>query len=67
MASKEKALIDTLYLSTTKSNLFKALPEIYIENINIKKANSIIDKIPSKRIKNIVLKKNHLLIEENKK
>lgn len=57
MATSEKALIDTLYLSKSKSKLFKFLPEIDMNEINIKKAEKIIKKIPSKRDKIFVLKK----------
>lgn len=56
MATAEKALIDVLYLSSTKSNLFKALPELDLDEINLKKAAKIIKKIPSKRKQTLVLK-----------
>lgn len=56
MASAEKALIDTLYLYSSRSKLFRALPELDMDEINIKKAKAIIKKIPSKRLKSLVLK-----------
>jgi predicted transcriptional regulator of viral defense system len=46
LASPEKALLDFLYLTPAKSNLFKALPEIEIpKNFNKKQAFIILDKI----------------------
>jgi hypothetical protein len=37
MASIEKALLDTLYISSKKGNRFKRLPEVNLENFNEKK------------------------------
>jgi len=55
MATQEKALIDFLYLSPAKSNLFRALPELELpRNFSAKKANKIIDQIRSRRRKNLV-------------
>ena len=55
MATPEKALIDVLYLTPAKSQLFKTLPEIdFPKTFNFKKANAIINKIPSTRIKTLV-------------
>lgn len=57
IATPEKALIDILYLGA-RSKLFKSLPEVEIpKSFNFKKANAIIKKIPSKRVRTIVLKK----------
>jgi predicted transcriptional regulator of viral defense system len=39
-ASPEKALLDTFYLATRKSNRFAKLPELDLENIDIKKFGS---------------------------
>ncbi len=55
MATAEKALIDTLYLSSAKSSLFKSLPELDLDEIDMQKAKEIIAKIPSKRKQTLVL------------
>lgn len=55
MATPEKALIDTLYLSQTKTRLFHTLPEIELpKRFKLSTANNIIDKIPSVRRKTLV-------------
>jgi len=55
MATAEKALIDTLYLSSAKSGIFKTLPELDMTEINLDKARKIIKKISSKRRQILVL------------
>ncbi len=58
MASPEKALIDVLYLTSAKSKLFKTLPEVEFPKLfSRKKANAIINKINSPRIKTLVQKR----------
>lgn len=58
MATPEKALIDVLYLTPAKSRLFKSLPEVeFSKKFSYKKANAIINKIPSLRIKTLVRKR----------
>ena len=55
MATPEKALIDFLYLSPAKSNLFKSLPELeFPKNFSTKKARKIIGQIRSIRRKKLV-------------
>lgn len=55
IATPEKALIDFFYLSPTKSNLFRALPELELpRNFTIKKAHNVISRIRSARRKNLV-------------
>ena len=55
MATPEKALIDFLYLSPAKSNLFRALPEIEIpKSFTMKEAHKIISRIRSPRRKSLV-------------
>ena len=55
MAVPEKALIDFLYLSPSKSHLFSALPELELPNsFSIKRARRIINRIRSVRRKNLV-------------
>lgn len=55
MATLEKALIDFLYLSPAKSNLFRALPELELpRGFSTKKAYKIISQIRSARRKNLV-------------
>lgn len=55
MATAEKALVDVLYLSDSKSKLFGLLPEIDFDEINLEEVKKIINKIPSKRKKQIAL------------
>ena len=48
IATPEKALLDTLYLSPAKTQLFRRLPELELPNhFNLKKANEMIEKIRS--------------------
>lgn len=55
MASPEKALIDFLYLSPAKSNLFRALPELeFPKNFSTKRARKIIGQIRSVRRQKLV-------------
>jgi len=55
MATPEKALIDFLYLSPAKSNLFRALPELELpRGFSAKKAYKVISQIRSARRKNLV-------------
>lgn len=55
IALPEKAIIDFLYLSPSKSNLFKALPELeFPKSFTVKRARSIINRIRSTRRKNLV-------------
>lgn len=63
MAIPEKALIDILYLSPAKSQLFKSLPEISLpKKFKIKKAQEIIEKIESVQRRNSVKKKFEALL-----
>ena len=58
MATPEKALLDVFYLSTVRSFLFSALPELEIlPGFKRKEALKMIEKIPSPRIRTIVYKK----------
>jgi hypothetical protein len=58
MATSEKALLDFLYLSTSKSRLFSALPELELPpDFSIKKANKIIQKIKIAKIKTLIERK----------
>lgn len=58
MASPEKALLDTLYLSPTHSLLFKTLPELELPpTFRLKKARNMIQKIKSDRLRTFVSKK----------
>ena len=52
IASLEKALLDTLYISTRKGKRFSSLPELDIENLNIKQFKRLMkNSIKSKVIK----------------
>ena len=55
MATPEKALLDFLYLSPTRSRLFHALPELEIpEKFNLKQALDMTERIHSKSRRTIV-------------
>ncbi len=55
MATPEKALIDTFYLTAARSRLFKKLPEIELpKTFDFKKAAAIIKKIKSQRTRTLV-------------
>lgn len=55
MATPEKALLDLLYLSPAKTNLFKRLPELELsERFSIKNAKAMIKRIPSARRQKMV-------------
>jgi predicted transcriptional regulator of viral defense system len=55
MATPEKALIDFLYLSPARSNLFRALPELDLpKSFSAKKVRKIIGRIRSARRKKLV-------------
>jgi predicted transcriptional regulator of viral defense system len=58
MATPEKALLDVLYLSTVRSLLFSALPELEIPHgFKSKEAFKMIEKIPSRRLRTLVREK----------
>ena len=63
MATAEKALIDILYLSSSRSKIFTALPELDFDEINVKKAKRIIEKIPFKSKKTFVQNKFNALFK----
>lgn len=68
IATPEKALIDILYLTPARSKLFKSLPEVeFPASFNYKKAITMIDKIPSARIRTIVKQRLEKLYVEYKK
>lgn len=55
MATPEKALIDTFYLTAARSRLFKKLPEIELpKKFDFKKAAAIIKQIKSPRTRTLV-------------
>ena len=57
MALPEKALVDLLYLSPARSNLFRAMPEVDIpKSFSARKAREMIRRIPSKKRKGHVLR-----------
>jgi hypothetical protein len=51
IALPEKALLDTLYISTRKGNKFSSLPELDLENLNMKRFKYLKGNIKSKKIK----------------
>ena len=55
MATPEKALLDVFYLSSVRSFLFHALPEVEIpRSFKTKEAFKMIEKISSLRIRTLV-------------
>ena len=65
MALPEKALLDILYLSQSKSRLFAALPEIeFLPQFSIKKAYSMIRKIADLRRRSLVLGRFERLLDQ---
>lgn len=66
IATPEKALIDLLYLSSTKSRLFHSLPELeFPKKFKLSTANKMIDKIKSPQKKVFVRKRFSDLIMRN--
>jgi predicted transcriptional regulator of viral defense system len=64
IAIPEKALIDFLYFSPTRSKLFHSLPELELgKEFSKKKARQIISRIETDRQKTYVQKKFKMLIE----
>ncbi len=65
MALPEKALLDILYLSQSKSRLFAVLPEIeFPEKFSINKAYSMIRKIADTRRRSLVRSRFQLLLDQ---
>lgn len=57
VATPEKALVDFLYLRPAKSGLFRSLPEVELpETFSIRRAESIISRIPSLQRRSMVKK-----------
>jgi hypothetical protein len=62
IASPEKALLDTLYISTRKGKRFSSLPELDIENLNMKQFKRLMkNNIKSKVIKIAIEKYVHIV------
>jgi predicted transcriptional regulator of viral defense system len=67
MATPEKALLDTLYLSTSSSAWFKKLPELEIpKGFKFKLAFEMIEKIPSLRLRTIVKSKLDIIYKQSR-
>lgn len=65
MATPEKALLDVLYLSPTKSKLFHALPELSLpEKFSIDKAKEMIEVIGFPRRRTLVKQKFYAIMEK---
>ncbi|OGI09273.1 MAG: hypothetical protein A3I68_09125 [Candidatus Melainabacteria bacterium RIFCSPLOWO2_02_FULL_35_15] len=54
IASPEKALLDTLYISTRKGKKFSSLPELDLKNLNMKQFKHLKGNIKSKKIKTAI-------------
>jgi len=55
MAVPEKALVDVLYLSPTRSRIFSALPEVELpKGFGIRAARRMVDRIPDARRREMV-------------
>ncbi len=62
IASAEKALLDFLYLSSTKTRLFAALPELNLsESFSFRKAQRFLLRIPSRQRRTMVKNKLRVL------
>jgi len=65
MALPEKALLDILYLSQSRSRLFAALPEVeFPPQFSIKKAQNMIRKITDIRRRSLVLSRFERLLDQ---
>jgi len=65
MASPEKALLDILYLSQSKSRLFATLPEVeFPSQFSIKRAHNMIRKIADVRRRSLVLNRFERLLDQ---
>jgi hypothetical protein len=65
MASREKALLDVLYLSPARSRLFSALPELELPpRFRVNVARRMIRRIPSKGRRSLVKKRFERLMEQ---
>lgn len=65
MALPEKALLDILYLSSSRSRLFAVLPEVeFLPQFRIKKAYTMIKKIGDMRRRSLVLKRFEQLLDQ---
>jgi predicted transcriptional regulator of viral defense system len=65
MALPEKALLDALYLSQSRSRLFAILPEVeFPPQFNIKKAKNMIQKIADIRRRSLVLSRFERLLNQ---
>jgi len=63
IAEPEKALIDTLYLSSCKKKQFRYFPELYFpKSFSFRKAKEWVDKIPDDKIRSYVQKKLETLL-----
>jgi len=63
IAEPEKALIDTLYLSSCKKKQFRYFPELYFpKSFSFRKAKEWVDKIPDAKIRSYVQKKLETLL-----
>ena len=63
IAEPEKALIDTLYLSSCKKKQFRYFPELYFpKSFSFRKAKEWADKIPNSKIRSYVQKKLETLL-----
>ena len=65
MALPEKALLDVLYLTQSKSRLFAALPEVeFPPKFSIDKAHGMIRKIADSRRRSLVLSRFQRLLDQ---
>lgn len=66
LATPEKALIDFLYLTPARSNLFRALPELeWPKRFSVRAARSIVKRIEPVRRRTLVSRALDRLLEEN--
>ncbi len=65
LATREKALVDFLYLTPARSNLFRALPELeWPKRFSVRAAHSIVKRIEPVRRRTLVSRALDRLLEE---
>ena len=65
LATPEKALVDFLYLTPARSNLFRALPELeWPKRFSVRRARSIVERIEAVRRRTLVSRALDRLLEQ---
>lgn len=68
LATPEKALVDFLYLTPARSNLFRALPELeWPKRFSVRRARSIVERIEAVRRRTLVSRALDRLLEQRER